>query len=118
MNLESIRTYCLSKAHTREGLPFDEHTLVFYVADKMFALIPLKSEDTRMNLKCDPERSILLREEYDAILPGFHMNKKHWNTLIVSDLHDVLLRELIDHSYDLVLRALPKKRKAELGIEN
>ena len=80
MNLETLRVYCLSKAYTSEHLPFDHKTLVFKVGTKMFALVDIDEART-VNLKCDPERSLLLREEYSEIQPGYHMNKKHWNTV-------------------------------------
>lgn len=116
MNIEDVRGYCLSKVACEETLPFDDTTLVFKVLDKMFALLPLKSEISRLNVKCDPERAIQLREEYpDAILPGYHMSKKHWNTLLLdADLSSQLIYELIDHSYDLVVSKMTKKNQALL----
>jgi len=81
MNIEEIRIYCLSKKQTTEGFPFGDDTLVFKVKGKMFALMNLE-EDLRMNLKCDPEEAIRLREKHDAVIPGYHMNKKLWNTVI------------------------------------
>ena len=109
MNIEDIRTYCLSKKATTDGFPFDEVTLVFKVHNKMFALTNLDG-DLSINLKCDPERAIILREEYSEIIPGWHMNKKHWNTVdLQAMLSDKFIKELIDHSYDLVYKSLPKK---------
>lgn len=116
MHIEAIRNFCLEKKHTREGLPFDEQTLVFYVADKMFALVPLDEEQLKINLKCDPDRAIELREKYNSIKPGFHMNKKHWNTIQVEAIGPQKIYELIDHSYDLVVSGLPKKKQIELGF--
>ncbi|MEM1259886.1 MAG: MmcQ/YjbR family DNA-binding protein [Bacteroidota bacterium] len=100
MNIEALRTYCLIKKGTTESFPFDEHTLVFKVMDKMFALIPLERIPSQINLKCDPERAIELREEYDgSIIPGYHMNKTHWNTLYIEQLPPKFLKEMVDHSY-------------------
>ncbi len=110
MNIEEIRVYCLAKKGTTEEFPFDEVTLVFKVMGKMYALTTLDNE-LSLNLKCDPERAIELREINDAILPGYHMNKKHWNTVIVDGVKNDLLLELIDHSYDLVVSGLTKKQK-------
>ncbi len=117
MNIEALRTYCLSKPGTGESMPFGEETLVFKVMDKLFALTGIDSESVRVNLKCDPERAVLLREEYpEEVLPGYHMNKQHWNTVICdSDLSDRLIRELIDHSYELVAAKLTKKMRDELA---
>jgi predicted DNA-binding protein (MmcQ/YjbR family) len=112
MNYETIRAYCLSKPATTEGLPFGPGTLVLKVADKMFALLPLdEPERLSVNLKCDPEKAEELREAYpDAILPGYHMSKKHWNTVLLNEgLQHKLVQELIDHSYQLVVDSLPKK---------
>lgn len=118
MHIEAFRTYCLSKAHVTECFPFDETTLVFKVADKMFALTGLDNHPFQVNLKCDPERAISLREEHDGlIIPGYHMSKKHWNTVFFENsLPDNFLIELIDHSYDLVVKSLTKKRQKELGF--
>ena len=113
MNLEEIREYCLSKKGVEEGLPFGEDTLVFKVMGKMFALISISAPDT-INLKCDPEYASELRERYTAVQPGWHMNKKHWNTV---SLHDDLgakeIKKLIDHSFDEVVKKLPKKSRVE-----
>ena len=111
MNVEQYRAYCLSKKGATEHFPFDEVTLTFKVMNKMFALCGLERIPFGVNLKCDPERAVELREEYDgAIIPGFHMNKKHWNTIEPDgNLSDEFFKELIDHSYDLVLKGLPKK---------
>jgi len=116
-NKESFREYCLSKKAVTESFPFDESTLVFKVAGKMFALLSLETPDFKVNLKCDPERALELREEYENITPGFHMNKKHWNTLLFdASLPKELQQELTDHSYDLVVKSLTKKARLEIGL--
>lgn len=110
MDIETFRLYCLSKKGVDESFPFGEDTLVFKVMGKMFALTGLNSEEFTVNLKCDPDRALELRETYDAVKPGWHMNKHHWNTVhFESDLDDNFLRELVDHSYDLVVQSLRKK---------
>lgn len=116
MNIEEFREYCITKKGVTEEFPFDESTLVFKVLGKMFALTGLNRKPTQVNLKCDPERAIELREEYDGIIiPGYHMSKKLWNTVIFdSRLPKPLLSELIDHSYDLVVAKLPKKLRETL----
>jgi len=116
MNIEDFRNYCLSKKGATESFPFDEKTLVFKVMGKMFALTGLEQQPARANLKCDPERAIQLREEYDGlIIPGYHMSKIHWNTVeLEMNIPHKLLLELIDHSYDLVVSKLTKKLKLEL----
>ena len=116
MNIEEIRAYCLNFHDTTESFPFDEDVLVFKVSGKIFCLTSL-SEPDRMNLKCDPEKAIELREQYVDIVPGYHMNKVHWNTLMLNGgLPDKLTAELIDHSYDLVVNKLPKAAKQRLRI--
>ena len=123
MNLETYYEYCLSKKGVTEHFPFDEDTLVFKVGGKMFALASLlqweKGEPT-VNLKCDPERSEELRAEYDDIKPGYHMSKIHWNTINVNrGVSDNLIKELIDHSYELVFKSLAKKIQSEIiELEN
>ncbi len=118
MNLETYYEYCLSKKGVTEHFPFDEDTLVFKVGGKMFALSSLlqwEKGNPSVNLKCDPERAQELRAEYDAIEPGYHMSKVHWNTIAVNqDVPDVLLKELIDHSYELVFKSLTKKIQNEI----
>lgn len=110
MNVEEFRIYCLGKDHVTEEFPFDENTLVFKVAGKMFALTGLDDPEFKVNLKCDPDRSVLLREEYESIRPGWHMSKLHWNTVHVDgSFPDKLFLELVDHSYELVVQGLPKK---------
>ena len=110
MNVEEFRVYCLSKPFVTEEFPFDETTLVFKVAGKMFALTGLDDPEFKVNLKCDPDRALMLREEYESIRPGWHMNKTHWNTMHVDgSFSDKLFLELIDHSYELVVNSLPRK---------
>ena len=110
MNIEEFRAYCISKKHVSECFPFDEVTLVFKVAGKMFALSGLDSYPAKINLKCDPERAIELREKFSDIIAGFHMNKKHWNTVTIEGmLANAMICELIDHSYDVVIKGLPLK---------
>ena len=115
MNVEDFRQYCLLKKGVTEEFPFDEHTLVFKVMGKMFALTGLAREEFAINLKCDPERAEELRELHSEITPGYHMSKKHWNTVnCEGTLEGRLIVELIDHSYELVVKSLTKKLKAEL----
>ena len=118
MHIEQLREYCIAKKGVTEHFPFDEVTLVFKVMGKMFALVGLdawEKGETKMNLKCDPERAEELRGKYESINPGWHMNKKHWNTVTLNnDVSDSLAFELIDHSYDMVVKSLTKKLKEEL----
>ncbi|MCF6297113.1 MAG: MmcQ/YjbR family DNA-binding protein [Flavobacteriaceae bacterium] len=115
MNIEEIRTYCLSKPSVTEDFPFDDTTLVFKVLGKMFALTGLNRQPPAINLKCDPEKAIELREEYDGIIfAGFHMNKKHWNTVEITNLAQKFVIELIDHSYDMVVKGMSKKLRDQL----
>ena len=117
MNIEEFRDYCLSKKYVTESFPFDNVTLVFKVANKMFALSGLEHQPSTVNLKCDPEKAIELRDEYTEVIEGFHMSKKHWNTITIEgNLPNNLLKELIDHSYDLVVKGLTKKLQKELGF--
>lgn len=110
MNIEELRSYCLAKKFTVEDFPFGEDTLVFKVKGKIFAITGLNDDGCKVNLKCDPDRAIELRDRYDEIKPGYHMNKKHWNTIeFESTLSAKLLKELIDHSYELVVSSLPIK---------
>ena len=109
MNIEEFRDYCLAKKGVEETFPFDDVTLVFKVMGKMFAVTGLEREQFQVNLKCDPEYAIELREEYEEITPGWHMNKKHWNTVLFEGmLENRLIMQLIDHSYDLVVKKLKK----------
>ena len=117
MNIEQFRSYCLSKKYVTENFPFDDVTLVFKVAGKMFALSGLNHQPLTANLKCDPEKAIQLREENSDIIAGFHMNKKHWNTVsLEGNLSNKLIEELVDHSYNLVVNGLTKKKQKELGF--
>ncbi len=111
MNIEEIREYCMSKKGVTESFPFDNNTLVFKVMGKMFALVNL-IDNKSINLKCDPEKAITLREQYSAVLPGFHMSKKHWNTILFNEsISDNILMQWIDHSYSLVVNSLTQKNK-------
>lgn len=115
MNIEEFREYCLSKPSTTECFPFDENTLVFKVAGKMFALTDIVDAFS-INIKCDPEKAIELREHYDCVQPGYHMNKMHWNTIIIDGtVSDAVLKEWIDDSYDLIVSSLNKSQRALLG---
>lgn len=119
MNIEDLREYCVAKRGVTEELPFGPNTLVFKVVGKVFLLVGLEQvEDLSFNVKCDPEYAIELREQYEAtVLPGYHMNKKHWNTVFANrELSDVNMFELVDHSYDLVFKALPKRLQE--GLDN
>lgn len=123
MNLQTFYEYCLSKKGVTEHLPFDEDTLVFKVGGKIFALTSLRQwekGDPRVNLKCDPEYAQELRAEFEGIVPGHHMSKVHWNTVMLkSDVSVNLFKELIDHSYDLVFKNLSKKIQNEITeLEN
>ena len=121
MNIETLREYCLARPGVTESFPFGGDALVFKVGatgrpGKMFALLATESIPTTINLKCDPERAVVLREEHSAVTPGYHMNKAHWNTITLdgsvrmTDVHD-----WIDHSYELVKKSLPRAVQAELN---
>ena len=111
MNIEEFRIYCLGKKGVTEEFPFDRNTLVFKVMGKMFALTDVNSFAS-VNLKCDPDKAVELRENYDYVRPGFHMNKTHWNTVDIDwQLEDDLFKSWIDHSYELVSASLTKKQK-------
>ena len=114
MNIEEFREYCISKSGVTESFPFNETVLVFK-AVKIFALTDTEGE-FRISLKCDPELAIQLREEYpEYIIPGYHLSKKHWNTIIMEgNVPEKLIYELIDHSYDLIVASLNKKQRSEL----
>ena len=115
MNIETLREYCLLKKQVTEDFPFGESTLVFRVLNKIFLLVSLDSDPLQFNAKCEPEKAIELREQYDAIQPGYHMNKKHWNTVIIDgSISTALIKEMIDDSYNLIVHSLPKKLKQEL----
>ncbi|WP_374948976.1 MmcQ/YjbR family DNA-binding protein [Mucilaginibacter sp.] len=114
MNIEEIREYCLGKAGVTESFPFGEETLVFKVGDKLFLLSGLGEHS--FNVKCDPEMAVDLREQYSEVQPGYHMNKKHWNTVRTDgSLTHRQLRQMIDHSYNLVRASQPKKQQAEIA---
>lgn len=116
MDIVELREYCLTKPHVTESFPFGPGVLVFKVAGKMFALVGMDNEEPSVNLKCDPERAVELRERHPEIVPGYHMNKKMWNTVTLrGTLSDAFLHELIDHSYTLIVESLPKKVRAEMG---
>nr|MBD3622446.1 MmcQ/YjbR family DNA-binding protein [Sunxiuqinia sp.] len=115
MNIEELRTWCISKKGVSEDFPFDETTLVFKVMGKMFALTDLEG-DLSINLKCDPEKAVELRELYPCVMPGYHMNKRHWNTILLDgSVPDQLIRQWIDHSYEMVVEKLTKKQRNELA---
>jgi predicted DNA-binding protein (MmcQ/YjbR family) len=115
MNIELIREYCLSKPLVTESFPFGDDTLVFKVLGKMFVLMNLDGE-LSVNLKCDPEKAIQLREEYSAVLPGYHMNKRYWNTVMIDgSVSLTIIKEWIDHSYEEVVKSLPKNKRNALG---
>lgn len=114
MNIEELREYCLQKKGAEESFPFGELTMVYKVGEKIFLLAGLE-EGNSFNAKCDPDRAIEWRELYDEVIPGYHMNKKHWNTVYMNGrLTLKQLHEMIDHSYDLVIRSLPQKIQAEI----
>lgn len=114
MNIEELREYCLSKKAVTESFPFDQDTLVFKVIEKMFLLTNINQE-LRINVKCDPEKCIELREMHSSVLPGFHMNKKYWNTVVIDgSVSDRKLEEWIDDSYDQVVEKMTKKKQNEL----
>ena len=121
MNIQQLYEFCLSKKGVTEHFPFDEDTLVFKVGGKMFCLTSLKEWEKgnpSLNLKCNPERALELREQYEAVKPGYHMSKVHWNTVSVnSDVTQKLLIELINHSYDLVFSSLTQKLQEEIKKE-
>ena len=105
MNLEDFREYCLNKPGATEGTPFGPDTIVFKVGGKIFAITSLDEIPARANLKCDPDLALELRDRYEQVRPGYHMNKKHWNTVdIEGEIPDVEIRRMIDHSYDLVAK--------------
>lgn len=117
MNIETLREYCLSKAGVEEGFPFGEDTLVFKVAGKIFLLTGLAANPLQFNAKCNPDKAIELREQYDAIQPGYHMNKKHWNTITADgSLSNTLLKEIINDSYNLVVQSLSKSVRSDLEL--
>lgn len=115
MNIETLREHCISKPGVTEGFPFGEDTLVFKVGGKIFLLIGVDAAN-RFNVKCDPELAVELRERYNEVKPGYHMNKTHWNTVYMDGfLTDKQLCDMIDHSYGLILKSLPKKLQEEIA---
>ena len=112
MDIETLREYCLAKKNVEESFPFGETTLVFKVKGKMFLLTQLDTPVLEFNVKCDPEKAIEWREQYAAVQPGYHMNKKHWNTVTADgSVPNRIMREMIDDSYDLVVASLPKNMR-------
>lgn len=115
MDLAAFREYCLSKAGASESAPFGVETIVFKVGGRIFALASLDDVPARANLKCDPDLALDLRDRYEQVRPGYHMNKRHWNTVeIESGIPEVELRKMIEHSYELVVKSLPKTKKKTL----
>jgi len=118
MDIEKVRKYCLKKKKATEGLPFGEDVLVFKVMNKMFCLANLNPPHT-INLKCVPELAIELRERYDAVIPGYHMNKTHWNTIALNgSVADKEILNWIDHSYELIVASLPKEERERLMLDS
>lgn len=116
MNLQELREYCLAKPGVEETTPFGPDTLVFKVAGKMFLLTGFENNPVQFNVKCDPEKAIDLRERYSCVQPGYHMSKKHWNTIVVDGSVPIkLVKEWIDDSYELVVNGLSKKEKEKLS---
>jgi predicted DNA-binding protein (MmcQ/YjbR family) len=116
VNSETFREYCLSKKGATESTPFGEDNLVFKVGGKMFALLSLDEGPPRVNLKCDPDLALEFRDRYEDVRPGYHMNKRHWNTVVISSgVPEKELRKMIDHSYALVVSGLPRRQKISTG---
>ena len=110
MNVETIRNYCLAKPGVEEGFPFGGDTLVFKVNGKVFLLMGLDSEPLQFNVKCDPDKALELRAGYTCVIPGYHMNKKHWNSIVVDGSASAsLIKEWIDDSYTLVSKTAKRK---------
>ena len=117
MFIDELREYCITKKGVEECLPFGPETLVFKVMGKMFLLTSLDSQPAQFNVKCNPEKAIELRENYGCVLPGYHMNKNHWNTIICDgSANDKLLKQWVDDSYNLVVESLPKKLQQDLTL--
>ncbi|MEV0784217.1 MmcQ/YjbR family DNA-binding protein [Streptomyces sp. NPDC050423] len=114
MTPKELRAFCLEFNASAEEFPFGPEASVFKVLGKMFALSSLEARPLKVNLKCDPDEAVRLREEHEAVAPGWHMNKRHWNTVTVSGLPDARLRELIEDSYDLVVAGLPRAERLRL----
>ena len=112
MNIETFRDFCLTLPHTTEDMPFGEDFLVFRIANRIFALINLNRVPMSVSLKCEPERTVELREQYpDKIVAGYHLNKKHWNTVLLESLPEVLIKEMVQHSYDQVLAKYQRRKE-------
>lgn len=119
MDFYFFREYCLAKPFATEDTPFDEITFCFRVGGKIFCLTDMESNPVRLNLKCDPEKAIELRAEYEYITPGYHMNKKHWNTVEVDSAVDLaLVKEMIDDSYEIVFKSLSKKEREKFALQS
>jgi len=117
MHIEEFRSFCLSLKGVEDGFPFGPDTLVFKVMGKMFCLCGLENQPLRFNVKCDPETAIELREEYSGVIPGYHMNKQHWNTVLMDgSFSDQKAKQWIIDSYNLIAESLPKKLKSELKL--
>src|SRR5690349_21165784 len=116
MTLESLRDYCLGLKAVTEDMPFGEEVLAFRVMGKIFALLAITALPPSINLKCDPERAVELRDRFEGVLPGYHMNKKHWNTVMLDGtVPDRDVREMIEHSYELIVKGLKKAEREELA---
>ena len=114
MNIESLREYCLSKPGAEETLPFGPDVIVFKIGGKAFLLLPLDTEQLQFNVKCDPGLAVELREQFACVLPGYHMNKKHWNTIVVDgSVSSKQLKDWIDHSFDLIVSKSAKSRQVK-----
>jgi len=117
MNIEKYRAFCLSLNEAKEGMPFDEKTLVFSIYGKMFSSTNIETFDL-INVKCEPEKVIELRKQFDAVIPGYYMNKNHWNSIKMDNsISDEQIQEWIENSYKLVVSKLPKKIQKELRLE-
>jgi predicted DNA-binding protein (MmcQ/YjbR family) len=116
MNIELIRNSCLELKASTEDSPFGDDTICFRVMNKIFAILPLNTDTAQINLKCNPEYAVELREQYTDVQPGFHMNKMHWNTVYCENgLENKLIKSMINHSYELIVASLPKKVREELA---
>ena len=116
MNFNTLKNYLMAKPGAVEEFPFDAVTLVIKVSSKMFALVGINDDPPRLNLKCDPAKAEILREIYPAIMPGYHMNKRHWNTVILDgSIADAEIQSMIDDSYALVVKGLSKAQRSHLG---
>ncbi|MGI9087453.1 MAG: MmcQ/YjbR family DNA-binding protein [Chthoniobacterales bacterium] len=117
MESDTFRDYCLKKSGSAESTPFGPENLVFKVRGKMFALLALDEVPPTANLKCDPDRALELRDRYEEVTPGYHMNKKHWNTVqLAGGIPESEIRRMIDHSYELVVQSLTKAERAKLSL--